>query len=67
MTEIDALRGAYCPLVVPFRRTTRRVAASQATSRPCKSRVIPFAALVFSLKTAIACPGAYFQRLRSVP
>jgi hypothetical protein len=39
----------------------RRVNASQATSRPCMSRVIPFAQLV-SFTGAIGWPGVYFQR-----
>src|SRR5258708_19669894 len=48
-------------------RVIRRVNASHATSRPCVSRVIPLAQLVFSLKTEICWPGEYFHPFWSVP
>ena len=44
-------------------RVTRRVSCSQATSRPCRSRVSPLARLVGSWNSDTPPPGTYFIRL----
>src|SRR6516225_9342373 len=41
---------------------TRRVSCSQATSRPCRSRVRPLARLVGSNSNDTPLPGSYFMR-----
>src|SRR5215510_14214619 len=44
-------------------RVTRRLACSQATSRPWRSRVNPLASLVGSLYNVMPPPGAHLWRL----
>src|SRR3984893_10615994 len=43
-------------------RVTRRESCSQATSRPCRSRVNPLARLVGSSSSDTPLPGSYFMR-----
>src|SRR5215469_16468221 len=43
-------------------RVTRRESCSQATSRPCRSRVKPLARLVGSSSNDTPLPGSYFMR-----